>query len=243
MEYMGQTQLTRQMLQNRMAADSLCQQLLLANNALGILSLCEDSIYSPPPWNYLHQQSISHHQTISNLKNQCFQIRQEQTKQLPNLSDDLVKDLQALNQSLLDADQKITKWLITQGVADNLEDAIQYGLSLYARFDIHPQFDPELSQNHHLHLGWQFPYVFCPSNALNDVDALGSDCYQLGRWGELVSQDRPELAMVTNSLLKEFICFVPELGFVARYATQLHLFYAQECLSIDLAIPSAKAFK
>ena len=240
---MGQTQLTRQILQNRMAADSLCQQLLLANNALGILSLYDDSIYSSPTWGYLYQQSISLHQTIGDLKNQCYQARQDQAELLPDLSEGLLYDLQVLNRTLLSVDRTIIQWLITQGVADNSEDAIKYGFSLHARFDICPQFDPRLSQNHHLYLDWQFPYVFCPSNALNDVGALGSDCYQLGRWGGLVLLNRPELTMVTNAFLKEFIQFVPELGFIAGSLTQLHLFYAQECLSIDLAIPSAKALK
>ena len=240
---MGQKDEARQILQNRMAADHLCQQLLLANNALGAISCFEATLRSSPSWAHLRQQSDFSHQAIGNLKNQCFQARQDQAEQLPDLPEGLLYDLQVLNRTLLSVDRTIIQWLITQGVADNSEDAIKYGFSLHARFDICPQFDPRLSQNHHLYLDWQFPYVFCPSNALNDVGALGSDCYQLGRWGGLVLLNRPELTIVTNAFLKEFIQFVPELGFIAGSLTQLHLFYAQECLSIDLAIPSAKALK
>jgi hypothetical protein len=233
----------KQILQNRMAADRLCQQLLDAHNALGAIACFEDIPHSSSLWAHLRRQSGLSYQAIGNLKNQCFQTRQDQMEQLPSLSNTQLNELQALNQKLLDVDKAIAEWLIAQGIAKSVDTAIKNGKVLDIRFDIDPQFHLQLSHFHYLCLRWQIPFMYYEAGKLPNTDSLGLGTYHLGRWAGLIPCARSELTMLTSPLLNEMICFVPELGFVAKHVTQLHLVYGQNCFSVDLAIPSIKAIE
>ena len=180
----------------------------------------------PPPWQEIQDRRVVLHGAISELFTERKAVQTRSIAELPMLPSEFVAPLTHLDQQLYAHDAGICNWLPRmfhdgRRAGTQEEEWVDGEQPFYATVHISKELDPETVASRELSLSWRFPGSRFKRTYATDAKCRPFVEYQ--HWAGQSSINRPESQELTNELLWALLERIPELAFVAVYATSVIL--------------------
>jgi hypothetical protein len=205
-----------------MFGEGLNAVLLEASN-----STCNTALVDvPPPWQEIQDHKAVLHESIHDLFTEQKAVQSRLISELPILSSEFVYPSTHLDQQLSFHEAGFCRWL--QGlVKDRRRAGTQEGAWIdgeqpfYATVHFSKELDPETVASRELSLSCWFPGS--RFKRMYATDAKYQPFVEYQHWAGQSSVNRPESQSLTSELLRVLLERIPELAFVAGYATSVIL--------------------
>ncbi len=214
--------LAQTLIRQRMFGDELQAKLLEANNSTHNF----DFVDAPPPWQAIQHRRVVLHGAIRDLLTEQKAVQSRLIAELPILSSEFAEPLTHLDQQLYAHDAGICNWL-QRMFHDRRRVGTQEGewvdgeQSFYAAVVFSHELDPETAEIQGLGLSWRFPGT--RFKAMHAPDVKYRPFVEYHHWADQTSIIRQETQSLNSELLRALLERIPELAFVAGYATSVIL--------------------
>ena len=180
----------------------------------------------PPPWQEIQHRQAVLHEEISDLFVEQKAVQSRLVAELPLLPSEFVGPLTHLDQQVSFHDAGVCMWL-QRMFPDRRRVDVREGQwidgkqSFYATVHFSEALDPATAASRELSLSWRFPSS--RFKRMYFTDAKYRPFVEYKHWADQSSVIRQESQSLTSELLRALLERIPELAFVAGYATSLIL--------------------